>query len=662
MLAYRLAFVSAFFAFLSLHIYIQIEKLYGFIFKYRILLAVIIFAVLVVAKINFSNIGAWDYHVQAGEGSEFVTPIFGIPRTIRSDEWGVSLPRTLSYQFCEGEKYNDIFMGALTPNLSTSRLYPSLSALATPFYWGYYLFGMEYGLSFYWCGMVLFTLLSANELLLIVSNQKKLVSFMGACALTFSSFFLWWSGVPELPYGMGAIVFIWYFLNTQKRYQRILFGFGIAVCGSGFVCELYPAWLVPFGYVYLVLIIWCMIKNFDNIKRFRVWDWVIFALTIILAFAIIGMYMYNQSEYISAVTDTVYPGKREDTGGFWLYLLSYYPASGMFPLASNGINASECSSFFSFYPLPTILALYSMIKSRKKDLYMILLLCVSAVFTIYCTVGLPYFVAKLTLMTYSTPARVIPVLGMIQILLLVRAIALMKDTECFVPRVPALLGALALSVITVWCCITYFPAKNYIGGIYGVGIAALIAFCAYGFMAKCHPRLKQSAMIVFIVFEMVTGMMVLPIQKGTDAIYSKPLAQAISNVVEEDPDGKWIVLDSWVVANFSAACGAPTINSNNYMPNFELWHTLFDQEDYEAYNDFFNRYAHVFVQMVDEETSLELLSMDLLQLNLDYDDLEKIGVKYIISMHDMENSGGTTCSFDELYNGSGMYIYEVVSE
>lgn len=98
-------------------------------------------------------------------------------------------------------------------------------------------------------------------------------------------------------------------------------------------------------------------------------------------------------------------------------------------------------------------------------------------------------------------------------------------------------------------------------------------------------------MLLFIAFELVTGAMVLPVQRGTDAIYSKPLAKAISAIVEEDPDAKWIALDSWLYADFSAACGASTINSNNYMPNFALWQKLFDQQTYEEYNDIYNRYA-----------------------------------------------------------------------
>lgn len=660
MLVYRIVFITIFFAFLGLHIYLPIRKLYDFIFRHRFLITAIAFVLLVAAKINLSNISVWNYFVQPGEGSDFLGPIFGTSRAIRSDEWAVSLPRTLSYQFCAGEKYNDIIMGTLTPNLATSHLYPSLSALATPFHWGYYFLGMEYGLSFYWCGILLFTLLASNEFFLIISGRKRLLSFMGACALTFSPFFLWWSSVLELTYGLGAMVFIWYFLHTDKRYQRILCGLGVAVFGSAFVCTLYPAWLVPLGYVYLAIIVWCFVKNFDQVKQFRVWDWVIFGLTVALAFAIIATYMYNQSEYVAAVANTVYPGKREVTGGFSLIQMFTYPATAKFGFMGDGINASELSNVFSFYPLPMFLAVYAMVKSKKKDLLLILMLFLSVVFTLYCTVGLPYLVAKLTLMTYSMATRVAPILGVIQIILLVRSVALMQDADCFVPKLPAILIALALGLGTMYLCLRYFEIPNYISLRYSLVLFVLIVFWAFGFMAKCHPRVRQSALALFIAFEIVTGAQVLPIQKGTDAIYSKPLAKAVSEIVEEDPDAKWIALDNWLYADFIAACGASTLNSNNYMPNFSLWQSLFDEQTYAMYNDIYNRYAHVNVALTEGTTTLELQYMDQIKLNINPNDLDLANVSYLVSGQPLNLSGSYECTFQQLYSEAGMYIYEVV--
>lgn len=129
-----------------------------------------------------------------------------------------------------------------------------------------------------------------------------------------------------------------------------------------------------------------------------------------------------------------------------------------------------------------------MVRARKKDLLMILLLCLSVVFTIYCTVGLPYLVAKLTLLTYSMPTRLAPILGVLQIILLVRSVALMQDEDCFVPRLPAILAAVALSGVTMYLCLRYFEIPNYLSLRYSLVLFVLIAFWAFCFMAKCPQR------------------------------------------------------------------------------------------------------------------------------------------------------------------------------
>ena len=47
-------------------------------------------------RVNFSSIGMFDNYVQPGQGSEFVTPVYGETHSIRSDEWAVSTPRYLT--------------------------------------------------------------------------------------------------------------------------------------------------------------------------------------------------------------------------------------------------------------------------------------------------------------------------------------------------------------------------------------------------------------------------------------------------------------------------------------------------------------------------------------------------------------------------------------
>ena len=174
MFVYRETLVSCFFAFLFLNVYIDYKVLYNFMFKHRYAIALILFVCLVAAKINLSSIGMYDVYVQPGSGSEFVEPIFGKPQAIRSDEWAVSTPRALTYQYCKGEKYNDIIMAAQTPNLQASGVLLSPAILAQPLYVGYLFLDVEYAVSFYWCGLFILTLMGSLELFYIISNKKPL--------------------------------------------------------------------------------------------------------------------------------------------------------------------------------------------------------------------------------------------------------------------------------------------------------------------------------------------------------------------------------------------------------------------------------------------------------------------------------------------------------
>ena len=207
---------------------------------------------------------------------------------------------------------------------------------------------------------------------------------------------------------------------------------------------------------------------------------------------------------------------------------------------------------------------------------------------------------------------------------------------------------------------TMTTAVDYITVPYGIAMGLLIFIFAWGFMANTKVVIRNGVIILFILYHLVTGVLVWPVQKGADAIYSKPLAHAISEIVEEDPDAKWIALDNWVISNFCAACGASTITSNNYMPNFALWQSLFDEETYLSYNDIYNRYANMTANITEGETTLTLIQADLVQLDINPDDLKKIDVEYIVSYHELQNSTAYDCTFEELYNEAGMYIYRAV--
>lgn len=656
MFVYRESLVLILFVFLLSHVFFNVEWLYKTFFKYRYLIAAVVLLILVLAKINFSSIGMFNYYIQPSSGSEFTTPIFGTARAIRSDEWAVSTPRALTYQYCAGEKYNDIIMATETPNSSATSISPSLSILGNIYRIGYLFLGVEYAVSFYWCSSFIVGLLSSIELCYIISGRNKLTSVIGGILTIFSSFFLWWSGNDILVNGITACVCIYYFLNTKSRYFRILMGILTAVFGASFVCVLYPAWQVPFGYLFLAFIIWSFVNNFSNVKTFKFADWIIFAITVFFALLIIGLYFYNQLEYMAVITNTVYPGSRFSVGGYALKKLFLYPASFKFPFDSDAFPASEYGTFFSFFPFPAIYIIICMIKSKKLDLLAVLLSVVSLILTLYCTFEIPAIVAKITLLSNCPSARVVDVIGFIQILIIMRTTYIIQRNNIKFFK-PAIMGLIALvCAYTCYECVNNFPIANYLGVVSLILVAIVMFFALSALSGMFSEKFKRIVLVCFAVLQCAVAVNVLPIQKGLDVFYSKPISQKISEIVNEKPDAIWIAHNQNIEANYYAASGAKVINSNNYMPNIKFWEKLFPNGEYE---EIYNRYAHLIISLTNEDNEPILNQDDVITLKLNYSMLDDFNVDYIVSKTPIEIPKEYEIDSKEIYYEEGIYIYNL---
>ncbi len=655
-LIYRYAFLFLAYVFLMLNVFINYRVLYGFIFKHRYIIALVVLFFFVAAKLNFSSISVFDSYVQTGSGSEFIRPVFGEGLPIRSDEWAISTPRSLTYQYCAGEKYNDIIMAADTLNIKTAGVAPSLSMVAKPFNIGFLFLNTEYAVSFYWGALFITGLLAGIEFFLVITKDKKLLSFMGSVAVVFSSFTVWWSGNALVTYAMAAVAGIYRFLNTENRKIRVICGIAVVVFGSAFVGVLYPAWQVPAGYTFLAVIIWSFVANWGNIKKFKTVDWVIFAATVVFVVAVIAVFYIENLEYTKAVMDTVYPGSRREYGDFVLGDMFTYPATLLFPFKTGDYAFSEYGMYFSLFPLPVIAAIYALFKTRKKDLLSILLLAVCAFFTVYCTIGFPKWLGDITLMSFSMPRRILTYVDFIQIPILLRTMAIMQEENVYIPKHFMIPLAVVLSAFTLYMCDKVFVYQDFMSTTYMIVMAIVLALVMICFVGKVHKNLKTAAIVLFIVVQCAVSLFVLPIQKGLDPIYSKPAAQKTLEITEKDPDARWIVLDQWVEANFFAACGAKVINSNNYIPNYELWDVLDPKGEY---NEVYNRYANFIINLTSEETSAYLNQPDLITLSLNYAQLDDIDVKYIVTEYPLVIPEEYNIEVEQLHVENGTFIYSL---
>lgn len=647
----RMMILTIVFAFAGLHIVVDYRKIYDYIFRHRVLLSVLAILFCVVNKYHFSSITMFDAFIQTGEGSQYSKPILGIARAIRSDEWLVSTPSKMSAWFTDYAKFNPILRATDSYNISATGLYFSYAALASPMNWLYYFLGSEYGLSFNTSATLVLSFLFSFEMCYILGGKKdKLSALVGAALITFSGFFVWWSFISWILNAQAAAVFLYYFLHEEKTFLKVLHGFGAAIFGAAFVSALYPAWQVPVGFLFLIIIFWIFYDARSILKKYRLADVAMLAGVVLFFLSIVAVYLLEVRQYMTDIMTTVYPGKRVSYGGYALTKLYNYIPIMMTPFRPHP-NPCEMATVINLFPLPIFLNIYMMIRSKKINGRALAMILLSLVFAYYCYTEMPPFLAKVLMLTYSTPFRLVDILAFIQIYLLVIFWSESKpDHELhFGIVLPVMIAVLGYAGYK-----TYELNRGFmeIRGITIIVVTMVVLFTL--FMSKLRPGLKHLGAAGIILLCAATTMTVNPIVKGLDVMTTKPLSKGIQTIVEEDPSAKWIALDSLVDSGFLVANGAPTVNSVNTVPNMALWEKL-DPEG--QYNEVYNRYAHMMVSIEDGPTEPSLIQADLMTVKLSPSDLEKTGAKYLLSSSEKEST--TYYQLECIYCEGGKYIYRV---
>lgn len=636
--------------FIGFHFIFNLNKMYGFIYKWRWVIAFAIIVFMTANQLHGDSIYMYDSYVQTGRGSEFVEPVLGEARAIRSDEWLVSTSHRLSSRFLENPygRTSDIVRGTQSINPShIGKTSIALNVLAI----GTLLLGLEYGYCFSFNFTIVVGLLVAFEFFMILTKRKKLLSLLGSVMIICSSFFLWWGFPVILLYGHASLVAFYHFFHTNNRKIKLLCAFLTPQAVMNFITILYPAWEVPMGFVVLSLLIPIIHDNWNDIKKQRRNSWILFGIALCYCGIVLACYFREQAEYVASITSTVYPGSRISNGGYIWNKIWYYFQSFLYPFKDIG-NPSEYSTLCSLFPLPIVLSVIYMIRNRKKDWMMCGLLTVSALLLFYTSVGIPGWLSKITMMQNSTPERAVDILGIICVYLII--LLLSKEQSCCKkPVLNIMIGCIVVG-ISIYTCNKYFPEYMSYGYIIITG-AVLILFSAV-LIGGMNKRVRIISYVLMMILFVGSSIHIRPVQKGYDAIDSKPLAKEIRQINSEDPHQKWITCDGGLVLSaFSLACGAPTINSVNTYPNMDLWKRL----DPEGQFDYvYNRYAHVAVEFTEEATSFTLVQPDTMRLSLSYQDISKTDAKYIVSNHPLEVENEYV-SFQKIYGEYGSYIYYI---
>ena len=642
------------------------------IYKYRFVLSFLLLIMLVSFKISGSSMGCWKLFLGDGESGIRL----GEPRVWRSDEWGTLTPLCFRQQYNTlgaYNRYSQTLGSILTDNMLVYGQ-PSwdILTLFRPFYWGYLFFGSERGLSWFWCSRLIVLFLSWFELGMLITDGQKKISVMLSVCVSFAPFLQWWfaiNGLVEmLIYGACFVLGSNYLVSRAFNPRKIAVAVGMAVCAVGYVLTFYPTWMVPVAWGFVPLFLWVVIWKFDR-KVLRRVDVVPWLLIFVITAAGLTVLAVTSWDVIKAELNSVYPGNApSSSGGTGLWWMMKYPISLVSRFSMNELIV-ENSSIICFAPAGFILALWVIIKEKKKDPLLILLLGINLFLAWYYCVGIPKWLAKMLLLSFVNSNRGPQVLGFLRLTLFVRAVALKEKAP---KRWLAALAAVISSAVPMRLALGF--TKYEPGGLRyeyfdtAEKILVVWAILAVVFYLLYRARKSKYTMAVLGVCTVVlaSSIWINPVAKGVPEITKSETMQQIRDLVKEDPQAIWLVVDmAYPATNIPAMAGADCLNTTQTYPQKTRWETL-DQEG--EYEDIYNRYCHIRASL-GSKTMLELVSTDYVEVTLSPEELKKLNIRYIVSTNDFDEkiAAGITniftdsgIEFQKYYEGAQLSIFRCV--
>lgn len=651
---------------------------------HRVPLGVALVALLTLMQISGSSIGMWAT-LPGEEANNGV--LFGMPRAIRSDEWCVYTP----FSFAQAATGNHAVSSAIRGGgTDVTMIYAqpcwSLATLFRPFLWGYLVLGVTRGLSFYWCARAVVLLLVTFEFMLLLTERDRHVAAYATVLVGFAPIVEWWfavNGTVELlVFGEGLVLCLHRFLRAAGGVRRWAWAGLLAWLLGCYALIIYPAWQIPFVYVFGCVGIWDLatwLRSMPQDKRPRPLHVTgpLAAAAALAALAILAC-VWLARDAIAVSSGTVYPGERFFVGGTYLGSLfnsTTAPISALWPEHYTG-NVCESAAFISLFPLGALLALTLLAVSalRHSIDYGIVALLAPYVFLLaFGILGFPAPLAKATLMSYVLPGRLALPLGFLDVALLARSLALLPKVaprDAVRQRAPQTSLHGPKFALPVVACLVFVGVLVALAALDNpqlmhrraiVTTAALLTALAvpvflHVFSAGQGRCAAETWLLVSALVPFVCGMCVNPVQIGASALLNSHIAQGVGAVRANDPDALWLT-DSSVIGQACIATGAPTINSVNVYPNMERWHAIDPSGTYE---DVYNRYATILVNP-GTKTEFTLLQNDMFELTIAPDDVPKLGATYWLSAQDLTQWSTEHVRFEPRQQAGAYTVYLVRS-
>ncbi len=592
----------------------------------------------VALKWHNSSIPHWSQVVPDG-GDPKRGLVAGEPLFIRSDEWLVYTSFILSQGRLGFPVSNEAWGAGKTP-LTFGLPTINLVSVIKPSFWGYYFLDLERGFSWQWNFRIWPFLIASFLLLMLFTGNNYLISVFGSLWLFLSSAIQWWSMNTEIfTFGSIAVISFIYILFSEKPRTIVISGILFFIFSYSFVSILYPAYQVPMAYFLLALIVGYLLKNKKTIQiKFKVnlpWKLVALGGSLLLLIILIFMFYQETKDTIHLMSDTVYPGKRDERGGDFVFLKLFTDNFGMFmdinKYPANWGNICEASSFLMLAPFASIIILLDLIKTRKKDPILISILIFQFVILIWMLIGFPGILAKISLLNTSPSYRTFFIFGFSNVIATILFLAHHKNSILKNTLVMKIISLIFIAGLVF--TINYFLNKqaNAFFSMPQVYKSTLIFTVLIWLMIFFNEnKIFKISFFALGLLVILPNIKINPLSVGLSPYYDNAVYKAVSEVEKSDPGQGWILFGKFTYGNFLKAAGVKCLNGNQCVPPLDKLKIL----DPEMKSDsIYNRYAHIDVlPFIDADSvKFSLIQNDRYSIKMDpcSPRIVQMGIKYI---------------------------------
>ena len=602
------------------------------------------FFLFVALKFSGSSVGMHDI-VFSNKNPPKSELIFGQPRGIRQDEWQVWLP--MLYNSYQNKFADSIYsMGAGKAALICSALPTnSIRDFFRPKLWWYHFLDFERGYSFDWNLKIFGLLATAFLFFMIFTKSNFLLSFFGAFWLFLSSAQQWWSNNlgEMLSYVLLAISSFLIIIFTKKKYEIYVFGLLFIIGAYTFITIMYPPWTIALGYIGLLFTFGYLFQNWDSIKwhNLKTEKILILSLSTLFVGILILLYYFDIRSTAKLITETSYPGKRVNLGGDFDLTKLFSEYLGIFMTDNHypekWLNICEASGFLMFFPI-LIFYFISVIKNKLNINYFYLVFFIFLIFwLVWMNFGLPNFIAKATLLNHIPSYRLLPIIGIANILFTVIFLSHKIKISFFNNNLYDKAILFVVSFVFLYMILTFTNAevKNFFTTGQILSMSMLFA-CLY-LVASCadipYRNVIFSSIVLIYLFPNIK---VNPLMKGLRPLLKHPVITQVKSIPNLDNNAKWIVFGNVRYAAVLFGANVNIFNGVKNPPNLDDFkHLDPEKKDINIYNR--GGYINVAPYITGTDSVVFKLNEnnvvnDTYSLFLDpcSDKLKKTGVKYVM--------------------------------